>query len=161
MFFLENMVAFKIRKAKALFKMMDCFMQGQSDLRYYYLKKRSSAGATAKLLFSSSIIQETIKSRLRGARPCYTSTVYSCVFYCSTRWGCVTTFTIAKLGRFFFTQDHNVWKLLKMSHLNLGNFGIFHQFFVLLKRTCLVTLFDRRLQVFKNSPKWTIFGIFN
>ena len=101
MFFLENMVAFKIRKAKALFKMMDCFMQGQSDLRYYYLKKRSSAGATAKLLFSSSIIQETIKSRLRGARPCYTSTVYSCVFYCSTRWGCVTTFTIAKLGRFF------------------------------------------------------------
>ena len=27
--------------------------------------------------------------------------------------------------------------------------------------TCLVTLFDRKLQVFKNSPKWTIFGIFN
>ena len=85
MFFLENMVAFKIRKAKALFKMMDCFMQGQSDLRY--LKKRSSVGATAKLLFSSSIIQETIKSRLRGARPCYsyyTSTVYSCVFIALT-----------------------------------------------------------------------------
>ena len=37
------------------------------------------------------------------------------------------------------------------------NFGIFHQ----LKLTCLVTLFDRKLQVFKNSPKWTIFGIFN
>ena len=30
--------------------------------------------------------------------------------------------------------------------------------FVLLKLTCLVTLFDRKLQVFKNSPKWTIFG---
>ena len=29
----------------------------------------------------------------------------------------------------------------------------------LLKLTCLVTLFDRKLQVFKNSPKWTIFGI--
>ena len=27
--------------------------------------------------------------------------------------------------------------------------------------TCLVTLFDCKLQVFKNSPKWTIFGIFN
>ena len=26
--------------------------------------------------------------------------------------------------------------------------------------TCLVTLFDRKLQVFKNSPKLTIFGIF-
>ena len=26
---------------------------------------------------------------------------------------------------------------------------------------CLVTLFDRKLQVFKKSPKLTIFGIFN
>ena len=37
----------------------------------------------------------------------------------------------------------------------------FPPIFVLLKLTCLVTLFDRKLQVFKNSPKWTIFGIFN
>ena len=36
----------------------------------------------------------------------------------------------------------------------------FPTIFVLLKVTCLVTLFDRKLQVFKNSPKWTIFGIF-
>ena len=28
-------------------------------------------------------------------------------------------------------------------------FGIFHQFL-----TCLVTLFDRKLQLFKNSPNW-------
>ena len=27
--------------------------------------------------------------------------------------------------------------------------------------TCLVTLFDRKFEVFKNSPKLTIFGIFN
>ena len=27
--------------------------------------------------------------------------------------------------------------------------------------TCLVTLFDRKFQVFKNSPKLTIFGLFN
>ena len=33
--------------------------------------------------------------------------------------------------------------------------------FVLLKLTCLVTLFGRKLWVFKNSPKWTIFDIFN
>ena len=33
--------------------------------------------------------------------------------------------------------------------------------FVLLKLTRLVTLFDRKFQVFKNSPKLTIFGIFN
>ena len=41
------------------------------------------------------------------------------------------------------------------------NFGIFHQFLSYFKLTCLVTLFDRKLQVFKNSPKWTILGIFN
>ena len=33
--------------------------------------------------------------------------------------------------------------------------------FVLLKLNCLVILYDRKLQVFKNSPKWTFFGIFN
>ena len=33
--------------------------------------------------------------------------------------------------------------------------------FVQLKLTYLVTLFDRKLQVFKNAPKLTIFGIFN
>ena len=32
--------------------------------------------------------------------------------------------------------------------------------FVLLKLTCLVTLFDRKIQVFKKSPKLKIFGIF-
>ena len=32
---------------------------------------------------------------------------------------------------------------------------------VLLQLTGLVTLFDRKLQVFKNSPKLTIFGILN
>ena len=40
-------------------------------------------------------------------------------------------------------------------------FGHFPPIFFLLKLTCLVTLFDRKLQVFKNSPKWTIFGILN
>ena len=32
--------------------------------------------------------------------------------------------------------------------------------FVLLQLTCLVTLFDRKLQIFKNLPKWTIFWHF-
>ena len=36
----------------------------------------------------------------------------------------------------------------------------FQPIFVLLKVTCLVTLFDHKLQVFKKSPKWSIFGIF-
>ena len=33
--------------------------------------------------------------------------------------------------------------------------------FVQLKLTCLVTLFDRKLHAFKNSPKWSILGIFH
>ena len=40
-------------------------------------------------------------------------------------------------------------------------FWHFPPIFVILKLTCLVTLFDRKLQFFKNSPKWTILGIFN
>ena len=35
-------------------------------------------------------------------------------------------------------------------------FWHFPPIFVLLKLTCLVTLFDRNLHVFKKSPKWTI-----
>ena len=55
---------------------------------------------------------------------------------------------------------HNVWKLLKVSHLNFSILA-FTTNFVLLKVICLVTLFDSKFQVFKKSPKWTIFRIFN
>ena len=67
---------------------------------------------------------------------------------------------------------HSVWKLLKKSHFQTWRaklckntahclkftqnvafeFWYFPPIFVLLKLTCLVTLFDRKLQVFKNSP---------
>ena len=40
------------------------------------------------------------------------------------------------------------------------NLGIFYQF-LSIKLTGLVTLFDRKLQIFKNSPKCTIFGTIN
>ena len=36
----------------------------------------------------------------------------------------------------------------------------FPPIFVLLKLTCLVTLFDRKLQVFKKLAKMDFFGIF-
>ena len=38
---------------------------------------------------------------------------------------------------------------------------IFQPIFVSLRVTCLVPLFDNKLQVFKHSSKWIIFGIFN
>ena len=45
----------------------------------------------------------------------------------------------------------------------IKNFEFWHfpPIFGLLKMTCLVTLFDCKLQVVKNSPKLTIFCIFN
>ena len=50
---------------------------------------------------------------------------------------------------------------LKITQNVAFEFWHFPPIFVLLKLTCLVTLYDRKLQVFKNSPKWIIFGIFN
>ena len=55
----------------------------------------------------------------------------------------------------------------KMRFCEFSDLTLFFQFwhfppiFVLLKVTYLITLFDRKLQVFQNSPKWTIFDIFN
>ena len=40
-------------------------------------------------------------------------------------------------------------------------FWHFQPIFVLSKLICLVTLFDRKLQIFKNSSKLIIFGISN
>ena len=51
-----------------------------------------------------------------------------------------------------FPHEHIVKKLLKMSLLKFWHFP---PIFVRLKLTCLVTLFDRKLQVLKNSPKLT------
>ena len=61
---------------------------------------------------------------------------------------------------FTFIRKSSVSHCLKITHnvaFEFLNFGIFHQFFVLFKSTYLVTLFDRKLQVFKNSPIWTIY----
>ena len=50
-------------------------------------------------------------------------------------------------------ENHPKWRI------SVFQFWHFPSIFVLLKLTCLVTLFDRKLQVFKKSPKWIIFGI--
>ena len=55
----------------------------------------------------------------------------------------------------------SVTHFLKITQNVVFEFWHFPPSFVLFKLTCLVTMIDRKLQVFKNSPKWTIFGIFN
>ena len=52
-------------------------------------------------------------------------------------------------------ENNSKWRIWN------SEFWHFPTSYVLLKLTCLVTLFDRNLQVFKNLPKWTVFGIFN
>ena len=66
---------------------------------------------------------------------------------------------VENVRKMYFPQTHksHCLKITQESHLNFH----FPPIFVLLKLTCLVTLFDCKLQVFKNSPKLTIFGIFD
>ena len=59
-------------------------------------------------------------------------------------------------------HNHIDWKLLKTSKCCIWIFQFWHfpPKFVLLKSTCLVTLFDCKFEVFKNWPKWIKFGFF-
>ena len=50
---------------------------------------------------------------------------------------------------------------LKITQNVAFEFGLFQPIFVQFKLTCLVTMFDSKLHVFKNLAKWTIFGIFD
>ena len=91
---------------------------------------------------------------------------------------CVWDFFFTLLSTFSVKIKHSFQHVVKFELLNYFQtlcksiclkitqnvafaFWHFPPIFVLLKLTCLVTLFDRKLQVFKNSPKWTIFGILN
>ena len=60
-----------------------------------------------------------------------------------------------------FKGNKTITHCLKITQNVAFEFWHFPPIFVLLKLTCLVTLFDRKLRVFKNSPKWNIFGIFS
>ena len=52
-------------------------------------------------------------------------------------------------------------KITQKVAFSIFQFWDFPPMFVLLKLTCLVTLFDRKFQIFKKSLKLTVFGIFD
>ena len=56
-------------------------------------------------------------------------------------------------------QPHSL-KITQNVAFEFSELWHFSTFYNLLKLTCLVTLLDSKLQLFKNSPKWTIFAIF-
>ena len=66
-----------------------------------------------------------------------------------------------KIQIFEELKTHTLFKNYWKCRIWIFEFWHFPPFFVVLEITSLVTLFDRKLQVFKNSPKRTIFGIFN
>ena len=61
----------------------------------------------------------------------------------------VSNFANVSGPRVRYSKNHNVWKLLKMSHLEFST-----NFYVLIKVTCLVTLFDLKFQVSKTRQNW-------
>ena len=60
-----------------------------------------------------------------------------------------------------FVNTLTLFENCSKCHIWIFKLWHFPPIFVQLKLACLVTLFDRKLQVFKNSPKLSIFGIFN
>ena len=63
-------------------------------------------------------------------------------------------FSFFRKGRneFLLSKYRPSAQCLKITQNVAFEFWYFPPIFVLLKLTCLVTLFDRKLQVFKNSP---------
>ena len=62
----------------------------------------------------------------------------------------------------FFMLEILYHKVFSSAWMNIiFQFWHFSPIFVQLKLTCLVTLRDHKLKVFKHLPKWTIFSIFN
>ena len=58
-----------------------------------------------------------------------------------------------------YSNGKKLKKISKKCFIWIFQFWHFPSILVLLELTCLVTLFDRKLQVFKNFPKCTIFGL--
>ena len=76
---------------------------------------------------------------------------------------CESTFRLGQLQNLFvyyttFTLTAKCLKITQNVAFDIFNFGIAHQFCPILKLTCLITLFDRKHQVFKKS---LFGGIFN
>ena len=78
-------------------------------------------------------------------------------------WWHGQSFCISVKKIIFIKNPHrsHCLKITQNVSFEFFNFGNFSPIFVLLKLTCLVTLFDRKLQIFKNSPKLAIFGNLN
>ena len=121
-------------------------------------ERNSVALSTLALCLSGTSIKMTLGSELRTNgtffRPIYEVTMSITVqdYWWSQMSIGTTNFCWYTAHCLKISQNVSFW---------ICQFWHFPPIFVLLKMTCQVTLFDRKFQVFKNSPKLTIFGIFN
>ena len=92
--------------------------------------------------------------------------LYSFWSYLTTGWlqtivHQYSTFLRIATQKSFFSRFRPWSQWFKITQNVAFEFWHFQPFFVKLKVTYLVALFDRKLQVSKNSPKLTIFVLFN
>ena len=80
-----------------------------------------------------------------------------CVKFFLTNWCFHNIFKTLFTLSLFENYSKCLISTFQFWHFSLFNFGIFHQF-LSNEMPCLVTLFDHKLQVVKNSLKLTIFG---
>ena len=147
-----------------------------SLLEYFWVRLSSHTLVTLEIIIGFKQVQKVSSDNFNlrslqvnfcaGIR-CTLSSFSTIIKVSAWNWRCLIKeafgsldFKIETSVKFKHLLNHNVWKLLKMSHLDF-EFWHFSPIFVLLKLTCLVTLFDRKLQIFKNSPKLAIFGNLN
>ena len=76
-------------------------------------------------------------------------------------------FDSISMYKYLIPEIYNIFdkwhsQCLKNPNILIWTFEFWHfsPIFVLLKVTCQVTLFDHKLQVFKNSPNWPILAFF-
>ena len=119
-----------------------------TELQYFF--PSSSFGQTVTYLYAQSSLQ-SLENVWSSTKTDAQTERYETLSHFTLVYG---TSSIVIYGSHTLVENYLKCLILSLQfwHLPL--------IFVLLKLTCLVTLFDCKLQVFKNSPKLTIFGIF-
>ena len=150
-----EIILFNSLQCHAHFALMMAFSQSAS-IFYFSLQAVSNGGKSASKRTKNMIVvsKQVCVDKYQFSFSIFTKSVAK-----FTKTAECIKFTKFKLD--FFCTLSTLFENYSKCRIWILAFWHFSPIFVLLKLTCLVTLFDPKLQVFKNSPKWTIFGIFN
>ena len=98
----------------------------------------------------------SMKAFAKPAKSLINVKVYQATNKKSKQWYCILKI---RIDEFRMKENLELAPCLKIPQ-NVA-FEFFPSIFVLLKVTCLVTLFDRKFQVFKNSSSWPFLAFLN